>query len=194
MHVLHLVLEFLYIVQDLATHAGTIEDELANGGVRGKVFSEKTAYFFFETPVDRDGNNRQIYDHPVADAELLRLLNQRLAYYLDYRIKDLQDGTVMTFVKAFLVRSKFYMTMSTTEDRVRYTYKNAHATAACCTRAQSASPYRLQRVKRFHPGCPWVSTMALFFFLSSFAGALCSPNDQGRRPSNASARIMPRPE
>jgi Mg2+ and Co2+ transporter CorA len=105
--------------RDLATRAGTIEDKLANGASAGKVFSEKTTYFFFETPVDRYGNNRQIYEHPVADAELLRLLNQRLAYYLDYRIKDLQDGTVMTFVKAFLMRGKFYMTMSTAEGRVR---------------------------------------------------------------------------
>ena len=40
--------------------------------------------------VDRYGNNRQIFEHPVADTELLSLLNQRLAYYLDYRIKDLQ--------------------------------------------------------------------------------------------------------
>ena len=40
--------------------------------------------------VDRYGNNRQIFEHPVADTELLNLLNQRLAYYLDYRIKDLQ--------------------------------------------------------------------------------------------------------
>ena len=121
-HVLRPVLKLLCVVQDLATRAGTIEDKLANGAVGGKVFSEKTTYFFFETPVDRYGNNRQIYEHPVADAELLRLLNQRLAYYLDYRIKDLQDGTVMTFVKAFLMRGKFYMTMSTAEGRVRYTY------------------------------------------------------------------------
>ena len=45
----------------------------------------------------------------VTAPSLLGALHERLRYYLQYKIKDLNDHQIMVFEKGFVLDSKFFM-------------------------------------------------------------------------------------
>jgi hypothetical protein len=79
-------------------------------------------YYMFYEKKSVDGIITSVHteDEPISDSVRKQALSERMRYYQQYRIKDLTDGQIMSFVKGFVLDSHFYMQMQQERDHSQF--------------------------------------------------------------------------